>query len=181
MTEYFEKSQEVRKEIESSPELMRTLENHLSGKEKAQHISRGKHHTIYRLGQLTSGLWVAMRHNLYAGRDGITAREILSEYETYATDAEKYSSESKRVTQFCVGVAKSDGRIESQRGFVGLSGDVALLVEDFTRGGTRELEVTLSDEVWANNPRELIYVDIRSAFRELRDFQYMAEPNMILL
>ncbi|MBI2138461.1 hypothetical protein HYU13_02645 [Candidatus Woesearchaeota archaeon] len=181
MIGYFEKSQEVRIEIESSPELMRILENHYSGKETAQNISDGQHHIIYRIGQLSGGLWVAMRHNLYAGKDGITSKGVLSQYETYATDAEDYSSKGKRVTQFCVGVAKTEDRIETPRGFVGLRGDVALLVEDFTMGGTRELEVSPSDEVWANNPRELIYVDIGSAFRELSDFQYMAEKNMILL
>ncbi|MBT4165743.1 hypothetical protein HOE04_01755 [archaeon] len=178
---YFDRSQEVRREIESSPRIMEILKNHLTGIKKSKFISGGMHHRIYRIGCLESGLGIAMRHNLSAGSRGIITKGILSGYESYAIDAENYEFEGKRVSQFCVGVANIKNEIRNPSGFQGYIGNAGLLVEDFTNGGTRELEISTADELWASNPRELIHVDLGSDFADLDDFQYMADSNMILL
>lgn len=181
MPDYFEHSQEVRKQIEASSKLMTILRNHFTGKKSAEQMSGGQNNNIYRIGQLDSRLWLAMRRNILAGREGITSIEVLAGYETYANNAEYHLSHNERATQFCVGVAKIKERIRGPRGFSGFLGDVALLVEDFTEGGAREFEPSPADFLWINNPRELIYTDLDNVRQYITDFKYTAEQNMILL
>jgi hypothetical protein len=167
MEDYFAHSQKIRKDIETSPSLIDTLKKHFSKNEEAELISRGSQHSIYRIGQLENGLWVAFRHNHHAGKKRITTNGTLSVYESYAQKAEEYSKEGKRVSEFCVGIENR--------------GDIGLLVEDFTEGRKRKLEIANLDELFADNPRELIYIDIDDDYADLDYFKYMNKENRIVL
>mgnify|MGYP001570906098 CR=1 FL=1 len=65
MNKYFNFSQNVRKKIETNPNLMSLLVRHFETPEEnlscLKIIGRGSMNTIYRVGQLDDGLWIALR------------------------------------------------------------------------------------------------------------------------
>ncbi|MBR9704713.1 hypothetical protein GOV12_04830 [Candidatus Pacearchaeota archaeon] len=165
MMDYLKYSQEVRKEIIASGELLQSLKNHLSGEDKLELISSGRNNRIYRVGRLENGLFVALRHHIYAGFNGRTTETPMGAYESYCQNAERLEYECKRVSIFCIGVKHK--------------GNVGLLVEDFTRGGEREIEVSNTDVLWVSNPLEEIHIDIEDHCGFFGDYMFMNDDNMI--
>jgi len=137
--DYFEGSQEIKKQIETSQDLMEILRKHVS-KGSAEFIGGAKYHRHYHIGRLSSGLLVATRESnltkyLYedlpdGGFRGFSVPrnfdEIVEKLEEYCQRAEfEFQVGRYTVTSFCVGV-----RYKSESDWRGL-----ILVEDLRREG----------------------------------------------
>ena len=165
MTQYFDFSQQLKKEIEEHEAFMQIIDRHMSG-DHAEWLNGGNMNTIFRVGQIESGLWLAIRQQRGAEDYGIS-RDCMNLYETYARKAEEYSKRGRLVVKFCVGVVKE------------LS--TALLVEDLTNGGTRILEPPMWGEEYGfyHGSKERVYVDLDNEKQTFAEFKYMHQNNMI--
>lgn len=169
MNDYFESSQQVRREIERSP-LLEIIRNHIVGDKKAPILDSGTSNSIYRIGQLESGLWVALRERTDGHRDMGNSRKMLLSLrlESYARRAEALYEQGKKVTRFCVGVSSGDA--------------AALLLEDLTEGGKRKLRKAFIDQEYTfydDDPATKVYVDLDNDVEEYDQDRYMSTDAMI--
>lgn len=192
-TDYFIFSQQIRREIEDNSGLMEIIRNHMSGDESAPYIDEGRNNRVYRIGQLDSGLWIALREPKndaqdfqndaqdfrfrYGGNDLLLY--ALVQYESFAQTAEAMTSKGKRVSRFSVGVVMHNTA-------------AALLVEDLTEGEVRSIRPH-----WILNwgrfedTREKVYFDIDvygvkslhryNTIKKERNFKFFAEDARINL
>ena len=59
---YFTRSQQVKAELERTPRLLDAIREHF--RERClEEMGEGRGNNMYRVGQLDSGLWVALREN----------------------------------------------------------------------------------------------------------------------
>lgn len=166
MSSYFEFSQQVRREIESSEQMMPALKRYFFDLYVPANdfIGSGSANDIYRIGKLKSGLWVALRER-YGSDD---SPFFLGLYEVYAKKAELLQQQNKRVTKFCVGVSGN--------------GRAGLLVQDFTNGGESPLISTSGDAAYfADNTGEIVYVDLDNVIHPETELKYLAENARIRL
>ena len=177
MSNYFDLSQQVRKEIEQNPQLMDVLRKiaEQDGDTLEQtFVGAGNYNRHYRIGMLDSGLWVVVRE--YMGGDISTIldrKHTLNTYETYATMAGDYYEIRIRASKFCVGVLAED--IDY----------AALLVEDFTEGGKfklMDLEGSLVMFREKDGKDENIAGDLDNTLLTFPDgYRYMNKDACILL
>ncbi len=113
---YFARSQAVKAELESTPRLVDAIRAHFQ-EPCLEKMGEGKAHKMYRVGQLDSGLWVALRENMHFTRQADHRSLLAYKYNRFCLEAEKYPD----TPAFCVG---------------GLVGNLPfLLVEDVSEGG----------------------------------------------
>lgn len=122
---YFDYSQKVKEEVQQTSGMVEALQEFLSGSPNLDMIGEGTRHHVFRVGQLPSGMWVALRN--YDLISDMLPEMGMSLYESYCLDAEELSDEGKRVPAFCVGGILHNGDDE-------LDALPILLVEDLTEG-----------------------------------------------
>lgn len=166
MSQYFEYSQKIRKEIEGNKIIMNKIEDYIHGKENLEFIGSGTINSHYRVGELESGLWVAIR-DLKFENHLKKARNLLSIPESYALTAEKYFLEGKKVSKFSIGAFSSD--------------NIILLIEDLTNGGKRKIKHDQSEIFgFYQDNNEEVYLDLEQSFPFYEKFLYMNKENSII-
>ena len=172
MDDYFEFSQKIRSELEGNLGLMERLEKHLSLSDDCEVIGNGSMHIVYRLGQLDSGLGVAIREvnlpHYYR-----PSKTILSQYESYCITAEYLSDRGIRLPRFCIGAFGKENAV--------------LLLEDLTEGGTREITSEPGDQYGIyTDTNERVLVDLEDLEdldiygSEYDTLRYMNQENSIV-
>jgi len=105
MQDYFTFSQTVKESINQN--LASLLREHLTGSKKLELIADGDSHDIYQVGQLDSGLYVALRENR-ALKELMSVEEsfipvAMYVYEDYCLKAESKHKAGKIVPRFSIG------------------------------------------------------------------------------
>ena len=159
---YFERSQGVRQELLSEDGLLTQAKRAFNS--EYEEFGAGKNASLFRIGTLPSGLYVAIR--VPRGWNS------LSLLEDYCQNAEMLDSEGKEVPKFCVGV---------------LYGERAgIFTEDLTKGDTQSFEHCPDEEfVWVGSGkhRRKVYVDIDHLFkwRRHKELKYFLDDHLIKL
>jgi hypothetical protein len=163
---YFEKSQEIKAEIEGRNDILDLTAGAFNG-EIEEFAGAGV--DLFRIGKLESGLHLALRvfrdFNNY--KQDLEARFM----EHYALNAEKLQGESERVPLACVGAFYRDKK-------------AALITEDLTAGGEFEVEHH-SDNAYGfilkPEGKEKVWIDIDAVFsrRDFDEIRYMDLQNSI--
>jgi len=133
----------------------------------ADRIGSGTMNSVFRMGQLESGIWVAlreMRNSMWYGH----AEPYIHAYESYCGLAEHYAREECRVPEFCIGVSSGEA--------------TALLVEDLTAGGEREIHLP-SKSIWGTfqDTGERVYIDLDHYNTRPEEIRFMSEEARINL
>ncbi len=125
LEDYFQFSQAVKKEIENNQCMVSNLIGHFGNIKPLTGIGREIYHAIYRVGQLESGLWVALRKNIEVENlfEEHTCFNFLGIYiyEDYCLNAESRAQMNEVVPRFCIGGS--------------YKGKPFLLTEDMEEGG----------------------------------------------
>ena len=129
----FEISQETKKQIEHSPDLMGQLKRYAAYDPDTcplTLINRGRRHAYFSLGRLESGLWVATRELKQWYDHG---SHLLQAYcENYGLNLESVINRGDLTPEFCIGVKVKTNADSHEDG-----DDIRyfLLVQDLTQGG----------------------------------------------
>lgn len=151
--DYFRRSQNVRLEILANDRILTQAKEAFHG--KIEEFGWGSTVNLYRVGVLSSGLYVAMRT---FRRDGNFEKDKLDAQkktlEQYCLNAEELDAEGKNVPTFCVGV------VYGRR--------AAIFTEDVTDDGREEFEHN-PDSAFAfvgeGTNRRKVYIDIDHCFK----------------
>jgi hypothetical protein len=180
MSDFFEYSQQVRREIEDSTDLMDKLRGHFAlphaygynHQTPLIHMGEGRTNNVYRVGRTNSGLWVAMRER----------EEILGQRESiemFCRGINRFRERGRDTINSCIGIY-SKGEEDD-----GWDDRYTLLVPDFTENGTKEPRFLgrgdhEEESVETDNKRIIYDVDenLPPKFRE-QDFKFMAKDAMI--
>ena len=169
--EYFERSQEVRKEILSEDGLLTQAKRAFNS--EYEEFGWGSTVDLFRIGTLPSGLYVAMRVFRKDGHFGDSSVENQKRLlEDYCQNAEELDSEGKEVPKFCVGVVYRNR--------------AGIFTEDLTAGDTQNFEHYPDyDFAWVGEgeQRRKVYVDIDHLFKHRRDTEtkYFLDDHLIQL
>lgn len=127
MLKYLEYSQQVKREVEANPIFIRRVQGFFSGRE-LELIGSGDSHSVYRLGELSSGIWVAVRVNT----QNIPPEWKQTYLEYWCREAGRLYEEGKKVPEFGIAVS-----YHGATGNCSERGNCALLVQDLTEGGKK--------------------------------------------
>lgn len=117
--DYFEDSQRIRTEIQEDSQILDVAKRSLA--RELEPFAGGTHSEVYRVGKLSSGLWVALRTTIFDDEDQ------MIQLERHCQNAEKlathYPLDGKmKMPSFCVGVVYGERR--------------GIFTEDLTNGGS---------------------------------------------
>jgi len=202
MSEYFQISQKIRKEIEEDSSLMGTIREIFRKRYPIledvfmdQEIQpRGSKSMAYRVGKTQSGLYVALRLRVADIRYEKALEWYIRDFEMYCQVAEAISDRKNEYTtidphdqriphrsvSFCIGIVNEDR----------FGKDVGILTEDATFGGIVPSEITDDGDSLiifeGNKPIEKVEIDLEDSLlvddiRPIYDggIRYFAEENVI--
>jgi hypothetical protein len=170
---YFEHSQEVKREIEQSSDLLDKIRDSFHG--KGDRIAHTDCTEIWRIGKLESGLYIALRIDYSPFLFEMTKLSL----ENYCSNAERLFNEGNNVPDFCVGVT--------------LDEDAGIITEDLTDNNRNTLTETGKGSEKArclqtkpDGETKEIYVDIDSKWSadpkiNRGNLRYFKEGNYIRL
>ncbi len=96
---YFEESQKLRREIENDRDICVKIKAFEKRGLELEFMASGGRNSHYRLGQLPSGLWIALRESVGYERGEFEELGLIgcALYETYCQEAERFHERGKRV------------------------------------------------------------------------------------
>ena len=166
-------SQRVKTEIEQSSELMGSLRVYVDECEDyagpLTHLGTGTSNKHFRLGQLSTGLWLATRENVIM-EEGNWQRFIC---ENYGGRLDSLVREGKRTSSVCIGVVVHPPDEDFDPRYF-------LILDDFTRGGSSDFQPAPSEREWGTLDGKRIYYDFNDLFHKTT-LKYMADESMIHL
>jgi len=173
---YFERSMNRRKEIglEITGNIG-TVYRRLPGYEKL-FLGRGSTSSVYRLGQMTSGLWAAIRHFEEGEFIGWDFDMKKLELERYCRNAEKLGDNDVNVPAFCIGVVYRE-----KSGFV-IPG---IITQDLTFGGRARLVHNPTEDVYGTahmdgkTIRIAVDLDGKAEPIDFQELKYFSDRNVI--
>jgi len=170
MTEdYFEFSQQVKREVKADSGLMAKLRGYyVRGEKGLQDLGGGAVNIHYRVGKTESGMWIAIRDNRLMYE--MTPEEQAEVYNSYCEEAEGFANIGKGVPKFCIGIL-TDKR-------------AGLLVEDITQGGEWKIKCGDGNYVTIVNGNDVkrIKTDLIDDMPNSEDFDFdEVEINIELL
>jgi len=164
---YFLNCQKWKEHILADARIMQTLSEHVRKGKRLEHISEGNQNQIFRVGQLSSDIWVAVRERMGNTWDP-DVRPIPNCYEEYIERAVSLADRGYRVPSFCIGLLG--------KRYTGL------LVEDITQGGKRKINSGVGDEtVTFADTDEEVFLDLDNDVIHRDEFFYMDDRHCIVI
>ena len=167
-TEYFQTSQKIKRETETHNQIIEKLKRHSQGVEYLEEIGRGQVNLIYHLGQLPSGLWLAVRKMMPSSSCG-SIQAMIRASEAYAQRAAILQEEGKRVPLWCICFAD-----EANRSF-------GLITEDMTEGKKYTIKTEPGAEIGIRSDGLEVYLDLDQGIPRERESIWTHKDNRINL
>lgn len=164
---YLEKSQQIKQEISGDSRLLDIARN--SFNEQIEPFSFGGTVNLYAIGQIPSGLYVALRSlrtDMAEGKGTLEQQMRLMEY--YCQNAENLDASRQLVPRFCIGVVYGNR--------------AGIFTEDLSNAGTQTVEHHPdNDSALVGSDKRKVYVDIDWLFRATPglEIKYFLDKNLI--
>ena len=145
--DYFRQSQEVKDWILATPLIINNLKSHFHGQKSERIGQQGDNVNVYRIGELGSDIWVAIRS--LRSFDPMMPERAVMIYEDYCAQAEMESEMGKLAPRFAIGGS--------------YNGLPFLLVEDLSVGGEWKIISAIGNAPQyreKNGEKQRIYVDL---------------------